>query len=200
MPLPDFSAELHFPSFPELPTEYYNVSSHFDWQTGRPRVHWCLLAEIKALIPWPMRPMYHVVDRDGNGPYLISFHLTEEAMLRFAGLKAGDTLCIMYAIQHRFMDGQIGVRVEEARSVKVLHCNLGSLFDIQHKIVHNVGKCNRCGKASTLKCARCRLYYCGKECQANDWKAGHKNECKVGKQICAWDFEWDAFDNERWFL
>ncbi|KAF7295884.1 hypothetical protein HMN09_01132100 [Mycena chlorophos] len=38
------------------------------------------------------------------------------------------------------------------------------------------------------------------ECQANDWKAGHKNECKVRKQICAWDFEWDAFDNERWFL
>mmetsp|Transcript_14917 Transcript_14917/g.33285 ORF Transcript_14917/g.33285 Transcript_14917/m.33285 type:complete len:224 (-) Transcript_14917:355-1026(-) len=33
------------------------------------------------------------------------------------------------------------------------------------------------------RCTRCKLvYYCGKECQASDWKARHKKVCKKGAQ------------------
>ena len=42
--------------------------------------------------------------------------------------------------------------------------------------------CNACGNVQpngVLKaCMRCRIkYYCGKECQRRDWKAGHKHVC-----------------------
>ncbi len=31
-----------------------------------------------------------------------------------------------------------------------------------------------------LKCARCKLArYCGKECQAADWRAAHKRACPL---------------------
>ena len=41
-------------------------------------------------------------------------------------------------------------------------------------------RCNRCAVDLTkpLRCARChRVAYCSKQCQASDWKAGHKAAC-----------------------
>ena len=40
-------------------------------------------------------------------------------------------------------------------------------------------QCNAegCSKAGDLQCARCKVKYCGKECQKKDWSAGHKRVC-----------------------
>jgi splicing suppressor protein 51 len=42
--------------------------------------------------------------------------------------------------------------------------------------------CNVCDKMDdTLRCGRClKVWYCSKECQAKDWKSGHKAACKTG--------------------
>ncbi|XP_071441894.1 programmed cell death protein 2 [Hetaerina americana] len=38
--------------------------------------------------------------------------------------------------------------------------------------------CHICGNKSSSKCSRCKtLFYCSKDHQAIDWKAGHKAEC-----------------------
>ena len=45
-----------------------------------------------------------------------------------------------------------------------------------------VKPCARCGTTSvqTHKCAGCKgPYYCGRECQKADWKAGHKAACQA---------------------
>lgn len=38
---------------------------------------------------------------------------------------------------------------------------------------------NGCSNRAPLKCANCKaVSYCSKQCQASDWKAGHKRDCK----------------------
>jgi len=41
-------------------------------------------------------------------------------------------------------------------------------------------RCEVCKLPAALKCGKCReVSYCSKECQAKDWKAGHKVTCGV---------------------
>ncbi|KAL0026013.1 hypothetical protein WJX79_001151 [Trebouxia sp. C0005] len=41
-------------------------------------------------------------------------------------------------------------------------------------------RCEICKQPAPLKCGKCReVSYCSKECQAKDWKAGHKVTCGV---------------------
>lgn len=43
-----------------------------------------------------------------------------------------------------------------------------------------VPACQVCGKTAKFRCTRCkRAWYCGRECQVRDWKAGHKAQCKA---------------------
>ncbi|KAL7635177.1 UNVERIFIED_CONTAM: hypothetical protein RMT77_014163 [Armadillidium vulgare] len=45
-----------------------------------------------------------------------------------------------------------------------------------------LGMCNFCGTLASQRCANCRLvFYCKKECQKQDWKKGHKEDCKAVK-------------------
>ncbi|CAK4659075.1 hypothetical protein LEN26_012908 [Aphanomyces euteiches] len=51
---------------------------------------------------------------------------------------------------------------------------------------HILGKagCYTCGSAAKTACARCLcVRYCSKECQTEDWKAGHKRACKPKKVV-----------------
>ncbi|KAJ6581962.1 hypothetical protein B0H19DRAFT_1252118 [Mycena capillaripes] len=196
---PDFNKELHFPPFYSLPHEY-DLDEDYYSATGSPKAHWCFLAEIKESIPW-LRPMYHVTDKDGL-EFLVAFHLEDRWLHPIIAerCKNGYTMCVMYAEQHNFVDGQIGVRVENERTVKILPCSLKGLFHIRAKMTNNNGVCNVCGSTATLKCSRCRLFYCGKTCQLKDWNGAHKTECKVVQQIVKWGaFDWDHFERPKLF-
>ncbi|KAJ7076195.1 hypothetical protein B0H15DRAFT_864499 [Mycena belliarum] len=202
---PDFTNETHFPAYTGLPSEY-TIDRRYFFPDGSPAGHWCFLAEIKESVTSLMftRPLYNVRDRDGVR-YLVAYHLEDRARfpLIVEQCKDGYTMCIMYAHQHLFADGQRGIRVEMESSVKILPCSLKSLFSIRDKVLKlkNSGFCNGCGDNATLKCARCRLFYCTKSCQLADWNYGeHKNECKVAQQISEWGtFDWDSFDEHRLF-
>ncbi|KZS91165.1 hypothetical protein SISNIDRAFT_171616 [Sistotremastrum niveocremeum HHB9708] len=50
----------------------------------------------------------------------------------------------------------------------------------QELIARRLTQCAWCGRSSSglRKCARCeKVKYCGKECQTDHWKQGHKEEC-----------------------
>ncbi|KAJ7117632.1 hypothetical protein C8R44DRAFT_674011 [Mycena epipterygia] len=197
---PDFTNELNFPAFSGLPSEYILDRRYYS-DRGSPTAHWCFIAEIKEKVPWPTPKYYNVRDKDGF-ECLVSFHLDDRARYPTIGeiCKDGYTICIMYANQHHFMDGQIGVRVENERRVKILPCSLRELLDIRGKVMKNSGICNVCGRPATLKCSRCRLFYCNKTCQLKDWKGVHKRECKVVQQIVGWGaFDWNHFDGGKLF-
>ncbi|KAJ7631391.1 hypothetical protein DFH06DRAFT_1439214 [Mycena polygramma] len=80
-------------------------------------------------------------------------------------------------------------------TVTILPCSLAELWNIGDKMSNNNGRCNVCGASATLKCARCKLFYCNKSCQLKDWKGNHKTECKVVQQIVKWEaLNWDTVE------
>lgn len=51
--------------------------------------------------------------------------------------------------------------------------------NIKKKIFCGYIKCRKeqVDNAKTSRCSRCKMVYCGKECQMSDWKMNHKDEC-----------------------
>jgi len=85
-----------------------------------PIKHWCLLVEIVEPIPY-LRPMFKVKDKAGN-QFLIALYLDNGVELPPIWKKhcfPGGVIAIMYANKHFFMDGQLGIRVEELENIKV---------------------------------------------------------------------------------
>ncbi|KAK7026156.1 hypothetical protein R3P38DRAFT_2946666 [Favolaschia claudopus] len=197
--IPDLNKELNFPPYRSLPEERCLDERYYS--RAGPKLHWCFLAEIKNQVPW-IRPKYYNVKDRNEKEYLVSFHLgdptRDQAIAEMC--RDGYTICVMYAERHLFADGQIGVRVENEDTVKTLPCTLKEFFDIRDKLANDDGVCNLCRDPATLKCARCKLSYCSKTCQAKDWKGVHKTECKAAQQILKWGmFDWDQFDEPRLF-
>ncbi|KIJ99275.1 hypothetical protein K443DRAFT_680110 [Laccaria amethystina LaAM-08-1] len=96
------------------------------------------------------------------------------------------------------MDGQVGIRLEDASSVKFFKCDLASFMKIGEDLKKQSSLCPVCNKPAELRCARCTLKYCSKECQVADWKSKHKNVCGAGQQIMEWGkINWKRFDFER---
>ncbi len=83
----------------------------------QPRRHWCFLVEVTECVPW-LRPTYFAKDVDG-GQVFIAFHTEDRSPGIMRDCKVGDTLAIMYANSHAFMDGKVGIRVEDDDSVHV---------------------------------------------------------------------------------
>jgi len=226
--LPDLRDRIFFPPLSRLPhdtrfsqseCEYYDLSvippmngtflSTPD-MTLRPRRHWCLLAEIVELDFWPFRPMYKVKDVTGQ-IFLAAFHFDDRALFPKVAKKAvlGSTICVMYASFHYFADGQVGVRLEEPRNVKILPFGLDELAamgDLCRRAWNTdtgtkalAESCIACGKPAPKKCSLCSVApYCSKECQTSDWKAKHKKECPITRivshQMRSWnEFDWDSY-------
>ncbi|KAF7339178.1 MYND-type domain-containing protein [Mycena venus] len=49
-------------------------------------------------------------------------------------------------------------------------------------------------------CARCRTAYCSSECQRADWRADHRESCKLGRNPLNHPFEWLFRRRERAFI
>lgn len=66
--------------------------------------------------------MYYAKDTDGATVF-IAFHTDDRSPGILQECKVGDTLAIMYANSHAFMDGKVGIRVEADEFVKVRLCS-----------------------------------------------------------------------------
>ncbi|KAF9005123.1 hypothetical protein BDQ17DRAFT_378232 [Cyathus striatus] len=201
----DLRNQNFFPPFLGLPGEHefrpgWHMRNIFSGLC-RPRKHWCFLAEITGRQFWPIRPMYMVRDIEGD-EWLVAFHLDDRSQFPVIEqtYKAGYTIAVMYAEGHIFFDGNVGLRIEHMDAVRVLPCSLDALMETGSSINEPNVNCPACSKPAHLRCAQCKLSYCGRECQVRDWKLKHKNQCIVRKQILKWGmFDWSRFDRFRGF-
>lgn len=58
------------------------------------------------------RPLYIAKDTSGK-TITLAFYLENEPVAKVSGLKPGYTLSMFGAVQHHFLDGQLGIRIED---------------------------------------------------------------------------------------
>jgi len=195
----------------EVFTPYQNCPDEVEITYGGclPIHHWCFLGEITESVV-TTRLCLTVKDRMGK-EVTVSFYLDspESGGGSLGGFKyftpgifpvhpnipqsltEGNTIAILYAQQHNFMDGSIGFRIEEADFVQFFPCTLERLLALSDRILTGVSQsdgvqtCNKCKATASQRCSRCHTtWYCSKDCQLSDWSAGgHKKDCKLLKQV-----------------
>jgi len=187
----------YFPSLAELPTD------HTEYGGDSPGHHWCFMAQITEDDFATRRGFRHWVtvrDRDGASSE-VRFHLDEEDILDTTHLKKGNTLFVRYACFHRFMDGSIGLRIEEPTFVYVVPSSLSSILEAQRSVTvtqepgaATTRQCRGCLKPSVNRCAKCKqVHYCSKECQTTDWKE-HRPICRILGQLApVMDLDYRAY-------
>ena len=82
-----------------------------------PEKHWCFLAEVID-VEYILRLRLVVQDKSGT-TVPIAFH-TEGRGTEFASeVQPGQTVAVLYALQHGFLDFTTGIRLEHCREIKV---------------------------------------------------------------------------------
>lgn len=115
-----------FPAFRDCPGEhvwddrYLRDSDPDDPDSaGVNRKHWCLLGEIIQADTF-IRP--RIVAKDHTGvSYVVAFYPDnpDDMPRLLKDFKVGNTIAIFYPLVHNFLDGSLGVRVEESDEVLV---------------------------------------------------------------------------------
>lgn len=178
-----------FPRFARLPREHKYSLKYYRFTSGGSYVRsrtWCFVGEITHDVSlW--RRSFLIKDRAG---YKIPLHFyPETGSFDYHSLKVGRTVVIMLAQIHLFLDGSIGIRLENLETLLVVKCNLDDLFEMS-KCYAKRGekKCwnEECEEEtlhaaeSLMKCSSCKLaFYCDKKCQSADWKERHCRWCKA---------------------
>lgn len=117
----DFRDELTFPTFDDLPDEddvdleYYDTVDGFSYSPWR---HWCFLAEITDV---ELFTRVRLTVRDKAGTTVPVAFYTDGRGNEFAPsqLQPGNTVAILYAHCHAFLDFTVGIRQEEYNLIKV---------------------------------------------------------------------------------
>jgi hypothetical protein len=201
-----------FPSFEDCPHENDVPYAYYRERGGvyRPIRHWCFLGEITSRLVF-MRLCLTVKDRRGE-EVPANFHLDphEGPRMFTPGMsnfpvhpnipksltEEGNTIAILYAEQHNFMDGTIGFRIEDANRVQVrpipldgillkdqptqfFPCTLERLLALGDRILTTVSQsdgvraCHKCNKTASQRCSGCHVtWYCGKVSAVNDMPLG----------------------------
>ena len=121
--------ERAFPSFSQCPYEgYYDYYHNREDGVFPPTRHWCYLGEITERQHFT-RLRLTVKDRKGDNVitafYLdpsISFGITDVPLhpnVPMSLTSEGNTIAILYAQQHDFLDRTVGFRIEDADQVQV---------------------------------------------------------------------------------
>lgn len=154
-----------FPYFKDLPHE-----TKLDYNYHGKKLHWLLLAEVVADISL-VRPGFVLRDKSGATFSIHFYPERTEQLTNFAKkIKKGSTLAILYAENHQFMDGQVGIRVEDLRNVKLIRAPLKEILTFNDMLqdLQKVQKpsCSACKTVDAkLQCAGCNLlHYCNQVC------------------------------------
>ena len=103
---------------------------------------------------------------------LIALYLQDPSLYDKRNYKVGNTICVMYAKQRTFLDGQVGVRVENGHNIKgmssydrvnvALPCSLHTLLKLGDSFAKNGNSavCKVCAKPASHSCSRCKTKYC----------------------------------------
>jgi hypothetical protein len=119
--------DTNFPAFGDLPgendidMEYYYSSDGFHYI---PQKHWCFLAEVIEISQF-FRLTLRVRDKAGQ-EIPVSFYTENRGQeLVVSGLRTGQTIAILYAHQHGFLDMTVGIRQEDMSTIKVYTLSIG---------------------------------------------------------------------------
>ena len=180
------SRRLIAPSFDDLPIDndldetYYAPNRYGVYSVSRT---WVFLGEItdcNRILPL-LRYRALVTDRNGRTNIPLWFY-PKSGCFDYNSMKVGHTMAAIFAEQHYFMDGSIGLRLEDLNHVKVIPCGLNDLLELSKHYSSSKGKCWGCGQeGKTLKkCGACKTgFYCDEKCQRQDWTKRHKKWCKA---------------------
>ncbi|RGP81492.1 set domain [Fusarium longipes] len=185
-----------FPLFSDsdgLPTEIELASipprlmteTEDDFRT--PCKHWAFLGEIIHVeVLWRVRLI--VKDKTGHQLPVAFYTETHGQEIGASMLRVGFTVVILYAKQHGFMDGTVGIRHEDPGQLRILPTSLDNFLRLNDRVqsyssTKNQGNiCHGCDKKSaSLKCSKCGFFwYCNQDCQTRGWdEKGHKADCKL---------------------
>lgn len=190
-------SKFYFPFFRDLPKDYELHQEYYmeDPNTGFwiEACMWCFLGEITNDDTSQMdflRNRVVVQDRSGKDNITVAFY-PENGSFDCKLLKKGHTICVMFALQHYFIDGSIGLRIESLDTITAIPCSLSDLFALSAFYTRSRNACWACGKESITNseaaisvhlkhCSKCRTaQYCCKQCQVEDWKKRHRRWCRA---------------------
>ena len=188
-------SKFYFPLFRDLPTDFDLHQEYYkeDPNTGFwiEACTWCFLGEITN----DDHSQFHrnrtvVRDRNGTENIIVAFY-PESGSFDCNLLKKGHTICVMFAMQHYFLDGTRGLRMEDLDTITVIPCSLNNLFALSAFYSKFKNACWKCEKESVTSseagvsvqlkhCSKCHTaLYCCKQCQIDDWKDRHRRWCKA---------------------
>ncbi|KAI2780521.1 hypothetical protein F4815DRAFT_117503 [Daldinia loculata] len=187
-----FQDRAFFPSFRDCPLEHawddrYLVEC--GETAGVNRKHWCLLGDI-IQADTMIRPRIVAKDHKGDR-FVVAFYPDDpDDMPRLLkDFKVGNTIAIFYPLVHRFLDGSVGVRIEDSDEVLIIPLGFKDVIKMNEQVLkYTVAegtqrKCHGCDdvKVNVNACARCTLFcYCNRDCQAKAWsEKEHKKFCKT---------------------
>eukprot|EP00918_Siedleckia_nematoides_P007511 GHVU01016305.1.p1 GENE.GHVU01016305.1~~GHVU01016305.1.p1 ORF type:complete len:266 (+),score=15.07 GHVU01016305.1:361-1158(+) len=184
----------HLDSYDDMPHP-----SRYSEEGCRYLRHWAFLCTLQSSYSsHPLRPFYLCKDADGK-MFNVAFYLDTGSVefeyvqnILSRTFKKDRVLAIRHAFKKTFMDMTEGIRIEdeEVDGVMALPGSLQAVTSAAHTLFEKepTGTENQCwgcggkpeGGGATSKCSRCDVaQYCNRECQARDWEASHKQQCKV---------------------
>lgn len=123
---PQSNEQRFFPAFKDLPDEDELDNRYFTdpYTSGVVtfKIHFYFLGEIVANVSL-VRPTFQVKDRDGK-PALVALYLDQPSLYNPKHYVVGSTLVIEYACKKMFLDGQMGIRVEDGNAIQGTMCFL----------------------------------------------------------------------------
>lgn len=117
-----FLDERYFPTFKDCPRENVwddRYMTNDGEEICRRSKYWCLLGHIVRADNY-IRPVLRAEDRQG-AKFTVAFYPGgPDGMQRvMENYRVGNTIAILWPLVHQFMDGSVGIRVEEPREVLV---------------------------------------------------------------------------------
>ncbi|RJE26365.1 hypothetical protein PHISCL_01338 [Aspergillus sclerotialis] len=117
--------ERPFPKFLDLPGDFDVDRRYLRFKSAtmlEPRRHWCLFAEV-IQSQKIVRLVISAFDKTGQ-LITVALYTPDRGKKLVKVVKPGCTLAILYARQHFFLDGSVGVRVENPNDIKASSLDL----------------------------------------------------------------------------
>ncbi|KAJ7181406.1 hypothetical protein C8R43DRAFT_1116782 [Mycena crocata] len=186
----------YFPAYEHCaPYEIYDFRD-WDNELEPPPHHWCFIGQLVGNAFGANARMAATVKDKNNKEILVTFRFDRSADFDHDSVAINYTISVLYAEQHTYGDGRVGLRLEHPQFIKVFPVSPEILLDINDEIENEsptdrTQKCKACRKEdpdptkiTLLRCSRCfGVSYCSKECQVADWKQFHKGECSIYKAL-----------------
>ncbi|KAJ7454941.1 hypothetical protein B0H11DRAFT_2068207 [Mycena galericulata] len=170
-------------------------NDHIPAHPPAPDEGWVIITELLTN-PAPRAGGYGFMVKDKKGDRFPVVFATPGAARDVRPYKTGRLICLMNGSMSDFHP-QRGYFVRDKKNAFMLPCSLATLRRLSARLraQSNAGEfgqcCNVCKKRTDLRSCRCKMRYCGTECQRTDWNNGHSAECKVIKALTLWNrTEW----------